>query len=240
MANTTKGPKAKEILEDPEAIIDKFRDTEAFFYKNRKGLLYAGIAVVAVILGFIGYKYYIDEENKTAQAEMVNAVLLWERDSLKTALNGGKGAGTGLVDIADQYSATDAGNLANYYTGVALLKEGKFEEAIESLKEFKANDLLVQGQVYSLIGDGYMELKNYEDAVEYYGKAANYKPNESFTPIYLMKLALAYELSKNYDNAVSSYDRIIQEYPVSRQVNDAKKYKARAEGLALSGAEAKK
>jgi TolA-binding protein len=63
-------------------------------------------------------------------------------------------------------------------------------------------------------------------------KAADYKANEFFSPQYLMKAAMVYEANNNYKSATEAYDRIINSYPNAAEVNDAKKYKARAELLA--------
>jgi Tetratricopeptide repeat. len=63
--------------------------------------------------------------------------------------------------------------------------------AIYHLEDFKVNDLLVQPRAYSLMGDAYMEQKDYENAAKYYDKASSYEPNKQFTPIYLMKAGLA-------------------------------------------------
>lgn len=231
MATTKQGSKGKELLEDPELIIDQSGE---FFEKNGKLVLYIGGAIILAVMGYFGYRYFQNENNQTAEAAGFKAVMAWEKDSLKAALNGDKTIGDGLNTISEEYSGTKAGNLADYRVGVALLKEGKFEDAIDKLKSFSSNDLILQGQVYSLIGDAYMEMKDYENAEEYYAKSSNYKPNEFFTPNYLMKLALSFELQKKYDEAADAYERIIVQYPKSKVVSDAKKFKARAEGLASS------
>jgi TolA-binding protein len=233
MAKTNQGNKGKDVMEDPNALVNKFNDSGEFFERNKKPITYILGAIVLVVAGFFGFKYYQSQRNETAQAEMYNAVFAWEKDSLKTALEGDK-TDKGLLDISDEYSGTDAGNMATYYAGVAFLKQGKFDEAIESLQDFKSNDLLLQGVAYSLLGDAYMEKKELESAVESYGKAANYKPNDSFTPKYLMKLGLAQELNKDFAGAAESYGRIIEEFPTAAQVADAKKLKAKAEGLAAA------
>lgn len=230
MATKTKTPKAKEILEDPEAIIEKIKDSEEFFQKNKKIIYIISGVLLAIGAGIFLYQYQTKQNNDAAQAEMFNAVFAWEKDSLKQALQGDKTI-VGLSDIADEYSGTDAGNLAKYYAGVAYLKQEKFDEAIQSFEDFKSNDLLLQGYVYSLTGDAYMEKKDFENAAEYYAKASNYEPNKGFTPNYLMKLALAYEQQEEYSSAIEAYDRILNQFPGSRNYNDAKKYKARAEGL---------
>ncbi len=77
-----------------------------------------------------------------------------------------------------------------------------------------------------------MELEKYDEAASYYKKASDYKPNEQFTPVYLMKLALAYESLKDNKKASEAYDIILTQYPKSPELNDAKKYKARVDALA--------
>ena len=228
--NETKGT----ILDDPDAVIDTtFDKTEDFFRKYKKiisGVL--GVALLAVA-GYFSYKYYNQQQNEEAQNEMYQAVYYFEADSLDKALKG-SGKDLGLLDISEEYGSTAAGNLTNFYVGVAYLKKGKFEDAIEYLKKFSSDDLLLQARAYCLLGDAYLEQKDVEEAISYYNKAADYYPNEYFTPRYLMKAALAYELNKDYKAAAEAYDEIIEKYYKSLEANDAKKYKARAEELAAA------
>ena len=214
-----------EFLEDPAALAGSLGKAELFFEKNQKLVLGLLGGIVLVVAGFIGYRYWVGSQDQEAQTAMFPSVYEWESDSLKKALNG-NGANEGLVAIADEYSAAPAGNLANFYAGVALLKQGKFDDAIEKLKNFKSSDLLVQGRAYTLIGDAYMEKKAYGDAIDYYKKAADYKPNQYFTPAYLMKLALAYEQNKQNQDAIDTYSSIIDKYPTSSEAANAKKYKS--------------
>jgi TolA-binding protein len=74
-----------------------------------------------------------------------------------------------------------------------------------------------------------MEEQKFEEAVEYYLKAANYKPNKYFSPSYLLKAALAYEKLNNNDKAKETYEKIITDFSDSAEVGEAKKYKARLE-----------
>src|SRR6185312_12735553 len=221
--------KGNEVVDDHNVIVEKFQQSELFFLKNRKIFLYLLGAVAVLIAGFVFYKINQGNRNKEAEVELINPVFAWEEDSLKKALKGE--GGTGLLDIADEYSGTKAGDLAKYYVGVAYMKDGKFEDAIEYLKGFSSNDLILQGKVYALIGDAYMEQKDVESAIEYYNKASDYKPNEYFTPGYLIKLGLAYELNKDYESAVKAYDRIINDYPKASEAFEAKKYRAKDQAL---------
>ena len=89
--------------------------------------------------------------------------------------------------------------------------------------------MLVQARAYSLIGDAYMEQKDYANASKWYNKASDYQPNKEFTPTYMMKAALAYEKLNQNDKAKEVYQKIIDTYFESSEVQNAKKYKARLE-----------
>jgi tetratricopeptide (TPR) repeat protein len=193
-------------------------------------LILLGVAT----LGIAGYFYYrntLEESNKEAQNAIYPAVYFFEQDSLDKALKG-DGKSLGLLDIAETYSGTKTAKLAHFYIGVIYLKQGKFEDAITNLNDFSSNDYLLQARAYSLTGDANMELAKYDEAVSSYKKASDYKPNEQFTPVYLMKLALAYESLKDNKKASDTYDIILTKYPKSPELNDAKKYKARIDALA--------
>ena len=216
----------KNVLENQEALQEKVVGFEHWIESNSKvvfGLV--GVAVLAVA-GYFGFSYYKDNQNDIAQKEMFQAIRYFEADSLSLALNG-DGNNLGFVAIIDDYSMTDAANLANYYSGVCYLKQCEFETAILYLKYFSSNDFLVQPRAYSLLGDAHMELDRFEEAASYYSKASNYMPNKYFTPAYLMKEALAYEKLNQNEKAIAAYDRIITEFFDSPEFTNAKKYKAR-------------
>ena len=221
----------KDFIEKPEVLVEQLSKTEAFFQKHKTLALGIMGAVIVVIGGFLGYRYYLSSQNDIAQREMFQAVFYFEQDSLTQALNG-DGINFGLLDIISDYGSTDAGNLARYYAGASYLKLGEFDNAIDQLKGFSSSDLLVQARAHSLIGDAYMELGNYSDAANSYDRAADYKPNKDITSEYLMKGALAYEKQSDFKTAIARYDAIISDHFGSTHYQNAKKYKARLETLA--------
>ena len=113
------------LLEDPDALAARLADSEDFIRRNRSVLLGALAVVLLVVGGFFGYTYWKGQQNDQAQAAMFRAVDNWEADSLKPALQG-DGKRAGLNRIASEYSGTKAGNLANFYAGVALLRRVSF------------------------------------------------------------------------------------------------------------------
>ena len=215
-----------ELLENPQALADKLQGAETWAEKHPKTIIGVFVLIALIVGGFFGFRYYKDSKELEAQEEMFQAIRYFEADSLELALNG-DGNNLGLLNVIEDYGVTDAAKLANYYAGVAFLKQGKFEVARLYLEDFSSNDLLVQARAYSLIGDTYMEEQNYEDAARFYQKAADYKPNKFFTPVYLMKAALAYEKSNQNDKAVAAYDKIINQYFDAPEYQNARKYRAK-------------
>ena len=228
-----KEEKGSDLLENPAVLAEKLTKTEQFLEQNRK-IVIAVIGGLAVIVSaFFLYRYYVSNQDNQAQIDMFQAVYYFEADSLQKALNG-DGNNYGFLDIIDSYSITKTGNLANYYAGVSYLKLGEFQKAIDYLSSFSSDDLVVQSRAYSLIGDAYMELGDYHEAAGYYERAADHKPNQYVSPLYLIKAATAYEKLTDFEKAAGCYGNIIDKYPESSEFNNARKQKARLEGLATN------
>ena len=165
---------------------------------------------------------------KEAQADMFMAELYFQKDSFNLALNG-DGQYLGFVDIADEYSATKAGSLANYYAGLSYLNSGDFENAIEYLEDFSSDDMVLSALALGCIGDAYMELDDSNNALSYYEDAAVKNINEFTTPRYMLKQAMIHELNGDVADALVLYKGIESDYKSSREGNEIEKYIARAE-----------
>ena len=214
-----------EVFENPEVLEEKLSEATDFLTKNRNTALAIAGVIVGVVVGYLTYNWYKGSQDDEGQKAMFTAVYDFEADSLDKALKGRPG-GMGLLAIADEFGASAAGNLAHYYAGAALLKQGKFDQAIEHLKDFSSSDLLVQARANALIGDAYMEKNTPDEAISYYQKAASQKGNKYFTPVYLMKLAVAQEKAKQNDKAIDTYATVLNDYPQASEVANAKKYKS--------------
>lgn len=223
-----KKEESKDLLENAEVIQEKLVNVETWLERNPKTAIGITTVILLVVGAFFGYRYYQNGQDNLAQKDMFQAIHYFEADSLNLALNG-DGNNLGFLQIIDEYGMTDAANLANFYTGFIYLKQGKFPLAIFHLEDFSSDDLLVQARAYGLMGDAYMEQKDFENAAKYYSKAAGYKPNKEFTPGYLMKAGLAYEKLNNNGKAIEVYQTVIDKYWESAEFQNAKKYKARLE-----------
>jgi tetratricopeptide (TPR) repeat protein len=220
-----------DLLENPEEIKGRLERGEAYIKKNSK--IFGGILIGVILLIAVILYIQIDTQNKNtkAQADMFQAVYYFEQDSIDFALNG-DGSNAGFLKIIDDYGRTDAANLAHFYAGSIYLSQGEFQKAVDHLKEFSANDFFVQARAYALLGDAQLELNNTKDAIASYKRAIDHKENKFFAPRYLSKLAVAYEEVGELDNAIKAYAEIEDKYFESFEYTNARKHKARLEGLA--------
>jgi len=210
-----KAPKEKEVKEEvvneeQQVILDGKNSTTADVFskldetasktedwvaKNQKIIigLVAGIAVATI--GYLAYQKFIEvPKQDEAASEMFVAQQNFDKatngvasDSLyKLALNGSEGK-FGFVKIAEEYSGTDAGNLANYYAGMAYLNTGKFDDAIKYLGNFKSKEAIVNALAIGGIGDAYSQKNQQKEALDYYVKAAESNKNDFTTPRFLLK-----------------------------------------------------
>ena len=199
------------------------------FVRNHRNVLLGILAVVVLaVVGGFGYYTWRNQQDAKAQATMFRAVNNWEADSLKKAVKG-DGKAPGLTTVANEYGSTKAGNLANFYAGVAALKQGQFKAALDFLEDFSSDDYLVQSRAYALMGDAQLELNKPKEAADLYAKAADHNANEYFSPTYLLKEGTARELANDPEGAVKAYDRIITEYPTAAEVGEARQFKAKLE-----------
>ncbi len=224
---------AKQINEEPIVDVEQaFSKTELYIEQNKKSLMIIAVVIVALVGGYFTYKYwYVAGEETKARTEMFKAEDFFGKDSIDKAMNGNGPAALGFIQIADDYSITPSGNLAEYYLGICYLKKGKYEEAISHLKEFNSADQIVGPQATGAIGDANMELGKTDEAITFYLKAAEQSVNNFTTPIFLKKAAMADEDKGNYADAVKLYERIKNEFAETAEGKEMDKYISRAKGL---------
>jgi tetratricopeptide (TPR) repeat protein len=209
------------MIESPEALQQEVSKVTGYFEQNKSSVLTLVGVLVVVIAGYFGYNWYTATQDAEGEKKLYKAVYAFEADSWSAAAKE-------LGKVSDEFGGNTQ-NLADLYLGSTLLKQGKYDQAIEKLKNFSSSDLLVQARAYSLIGDAYSEKKSYSEAIEYYQKESDYKANKFFSPSYLLKLAIAYEANKQPKEALDIYTQITEKFAESAEATPAKKYKAQLE-----------
>lgn len=182
--------------------------TEEFVAKNQNIILSIVGAIALITAGYLLYSKFISGPKESeAASDMFQAQQYFKKavegtasDSLyNLALNGGEGK-QGFLDIIKSHSGTNAGNLAEYYAGMALLNTKKFQSAIDHLSNFKTEDAFTNAMAIGAIGDAHSELKKPALALEFYVKAAESNKNDLTTPRFLLKAGqVAMSIGKKAD-----------------------------------------
>jgi tetratricopeptide (TPR) repeat protein len=231
-----KAPKEKEVKEVTEDVQIDEKDsttagvfskldetasrTEDWVAKNQKIIISLVAGVALVTIGYLAFQKFVatpkeDEaanEMFVAQQNFQKATDGVASDSLyKLSLNGSEGK-FGFVKIADEYSGTDAGNLANYYAGIAYLNTGKYDEAIEYLGKFSSKDIVLSALAKGAIGDAYSQKNQPKEALENYIKASETSKNDFTTPRFLLKAGKTALALGNKEEALKYFTDIKENY----------------------------
>lgn len=214
---------------DPEVQIEEaLSKTEVFLQENGKKLLIALCAVVVVIGGYFGYEQLVKApKSEKAIAAIYGAEFAFADTMWEEAL-AGTDSYAGFLEVADKYSSTTAGNIANHYAGICYIRLEKYNEAIAYLSKYKdvkgKEAGMVNAQNKGLIGDAYSQLKDYNKAITFYEKALSLSDNTLTSPHFLMKAAGIYEELGNNAKALECYETIKTKYFSSVEAMDIDKY----------------
>jgi tetratricopeptide (TPR) repeat protein len=215
-----KNSKTAEVFSTLDATASK---TEDFVAKNQKIIIGVVGAIALLTVGYLGYQKFVSvPKEEEAANEMFVAQQNFQKatdgvasDSLyKLSLNGSEGK-FGFIKIADDYSGTDAGNLANYYAGIAYLNTGKYTEAIEYLGKFKSDDIVLSALAKGAIGDAYSQKNQPKEALENYIKAAQSDKNDFTTPRFLLKAGKTALTLGNKEEALKYFTDIKDNFDAS-------------------------
>lgn len=241
--NTELNDTVEETVEEQQeerAIDPNLQGIQLFYENNKKRVQYIGGGLVVLIAAVVYWNFkYMPEKEAEAGNEIMWAQKFFDIDSFNIALNGnrmvytadGQKAMMGFDAVAEEYSMTKTGTLANYYAGVCYLRLGKFEQAIERLEKYNLSDEMIAPMATGLIGDANIELNRVDEAIKYYLKAADMNVNDFTTPYFLKKASFAYELKSNYAEAVSMYERLEKEYGKTEIGKEADREIARLKAL---------
>ena len=210
---------------DWNKIDDAVIGTENFLMKYRKLVFIGLIALIVIVGGYFAYqRFYIQPKTKEAQAAMFKGEQYFQMGADSLAIHGDGNGYIGFEAIADEYSATNTGDLAKAYAGISYAKMGNYEKALSYLNNYKGNDAMVGPAVTSAIGDCLVNTGKTEEAVSYFVKAAKSADDILLSPIFYKKAALGYRDLGKYDQVVEMFTIIQNNYISSPEAMDADKY----------------
>lgn len=215
----------KSTTEDVFNTLDQSASkTEAWVAKNQKIIFSVVGAIAFVTVGYLAYTKIVVEPKETEAAnEMFQAQQYFAQavdaptanDSLfNLALKGGEGK-MGFTAIIDNYSGTDAANLAQYYAGMAYLNTGKYKEAVNHLDQFKTKDKVLTAMAKGAMGDAFAQIKNNEEALKYYAEAGKASDDAFTSPRFLFKAGQTALLMNKKADALKYFTEIKEKFETS-------------------------
>jgi len=222
--------KVKSTTTHAEANVGEiFSKSEKFIetYKNQIMIGFGVIIVLVVAILGIRQYYLIPKEAQAQEAIFPGENFLANRQ-WSIALNGDSATYIGFLGIIDEFPHTKTANLAKAYAGICFYHLGQYQEALDHLKAFSADEKIVDPIFTGLIGDCYVNLNNVEEGIKYFKEAASKAENQYISPTYLKKAGLAYESLSDFKNAVDVYNTLKSKYPNSQEAADIDKFIYRA------------
>lgn len=174
---------------------------------NKKAL-YVGfgaiILIAAITFGYL-YLYRAPRESKAMEAYNKVETVAMGNDSI---------AAVEYKKVADSYGSTDAGKLASLAAAEAFYNLGKYKEAVNYLKDYSSDDAILDANSRILLGDCYVNLKKYNEAIEAFSEAVkDSENNPQIAPRALLKKAVVFDEQKQYAKALECFETIKKDFP---------------------------
>lgn len=191
--------------------------------KNSKLIAGISIAVAAVVVVVLAW-FFIAKSGSAKADEAAGRADAATNDSTALVL---------YKEAAEM--GYKSGNRAKAEVAIRLYQAGKYQEALEYLKDTDLDDNIAAAGVYSLEGDCYVNLKDNAQALKAFDNAiSKADKNPAIVPVLLIKKANVLRAEKNYAEEAKAYKTIIDEYPQFSQASqtDVQKLYERAKASA--------
>ncbi len=212
---------------------DALNQKEAVFLKHKKTISVVIIAIIVVVAGFLCYNTYVSgPREQEASTELAKGQDYFANREFDKALKGDGAGYKGFINIASDYSSTDAGNLANLYAGLCYANLDKWNDAVKYLDEYSpSDDQMISPASVAALGNAYAHVKQLDKAVENLKKAAKMADSEaaddannSLSPIFLIQAGEILESQGKKDEALKIYQDIKAKYQTSPVSQEIEKY----------------
>lgn len=210
------------------SIIDLYARSILFFEENKKTIYAAGAGLIVVLAAVGFYLWNAQQTEAEAQEHLGQIERVYASGDYERALQGTEDR-MGLLEIADTYSGTDAGNLATFYVANAYLRNDMPEEALSYLQRFDKDRDLVGASALAAEASILEDRGDYAEAADLYEQAASYAESGHISPQYLVSAGRAHEQASNLSDARSAYAKIQDDYADSPQAEEVERHLARVE-----------
>jgi tetratricopeptide (TPR) repeat protein len=225
--------KVETVAENVQNAATVNTTTPANFFTKYKNYIIGGIGagVLAGIIWFAmgGKEANADKELK-AMKDLQAADQMFQMDSFGIALNGDSTT-AGYEKVLKKISGTKEAKVAHIKAAQCALNLNDAKKALEHLDkagssfgpQIRAKIFALKGDAYSLQATTGNQKSAFDDALDFYQKAANeFTDDIANAPVYLFKQAKLLEEMNKPEDAKKVYQQIMEKYPSmdNRSVKD--------------------
>ncbi len=205
-----------------DKLVTMYFKANEYINKHTREITYAVIGVI----GVLALSFYLVRDSRIAEenasVELAKAKMEFaRRDYTKTV--------DILKKLIDNYDGTKSAGMGTIYLAQSYLRLQDYpnaEAAFKSYLDDYDDDNMLSGAAAAGIAATCDERKEYPKAAELYEKAANDYADLMFAPTWLMDAAHCYSHAGNKQSAQLALKKIIENYPKTTILDDAKSYLA--------------
>jgi TolA-binding protein len=206
----------KQIKEDK--LVTLTAQVTDYYRRNSRNLL-AGAGILVVLIVVVVFYF-----NSRAQAES-EATYDLTMAKIDIGQRNYDTAAQKLTALIDTYGGTKSAGDAVFFLGNVKLSTNDWDAAIKEFQKYidkYHRDPLFTAGAIAGIGFAYEQQQKYSEAAEYYMEAANKYPHQFSAPRYLLDAGRCYGFGGNPVKAHEAFQKIIDQYPESSQIQKAK------------------
>jgi TolA-binding protein len=206
-----------------------------------------GLVVVAIVLALLavgGYTWWRQARNEKANTLLAAALAVHEAPvvppaeptagspvpveqsgTFKTEQAKLEAALPKFIEAAQQYPSTDAGLAARYHAAGVLAQLGRYGEAEQRYREvIDAGGRTIYGRTARLgLADAQLAQGKYDAAIAIYRDLSTESDPQLPVDGVLMQLGRAYVRAGKKEDAARAFNRLVEEFPDSLYVSDARR-----------------
>jgi len=218
---TPKKKLTRHQMKEDKLVTTYFKAID-YVNQHTREIAYAAIGIVVVLaLAFFMIRSKREAE-ENASVELAKAKMEFSRKAYPAAIDI-------LKKLVENYDGTKSAGLGTIYLAHAYMHQQDYanaQAAFEAYLDGYGDDDLLAGAATTGIAATYDERKEYAKAAELYEKAANNFSDLMYAPTWLMDAARCHANAGNKPSAQQALKKIIDKYPKTAILDDAKGYLA--------------
>jgi TolA-binding protein len=220
--------------------VEHARDVVA---QRRRDIITVTVAVVVLLILVGGYTWWRSSRNARANGLLADALATYsapvvpptppspgspppvpQPGTFQTEQARAEAALPKFQEAANAYPSTDAGIAARYHVASLLASLGRHGEAEQRYREVvdQADDSIYARTAQLGLAEVLVSQQKYDDAIAIYTELSRDTNGQIPVDSVLMELGRAYARAGRKDEAIATFNRVVQEFPQSLYASDAK------------------